>query len=188
MLSDAGKSIAVSSVPALLEHARQHVSRSQRAGFFSARKLTYTELARQVDRAARGFQRLGVAHGMRVGLCLPNTPYFVIAYFAVLKAGGIVVNFNPLQVEREIARQIEDSGTTIMVTLDVAKIYPKIAEALDTTSLERVVICSLCAALPKGKGLLFRLFKTRELARIPRNAKHVRFRRLPHRPHADDAK
>ncbi len=65
-----------------------------------------------------------------------------------------------------------------MVTLDVAKIYPKSAEALETTSLEKVVICSLCAALPTGKGLLFRLFKARELARIPRNAKHVRFEKL----------
>ncbi len=96
MLSDAGKSIAVSSVPALLEHAASTFPDHTRWIFFG-RKLTYTELARQVDRAARGFQRLGVAHGMRVGLCLPNTPYFVIAYFAVLKAGGIVVNFNPLQ-------------------------------------------------------------------------------------------
>ncbi|MEJ0049667.1 MAG: long-chain fatty acid--CoA ligase [Methylovirgula sp.] len=177
MLSDAGKPIAVSSVPALLEQAASAFPDHNALDFFG-RKLTYTDLAHQVDRAARGFQRLGVVHGTRVGLCLPNTPYFVIAYFAVLKAGGIVVNFNPLQVAREIARQIEDSGTTIMVTLDVAKIYPKIAEALETTSLEKVVICSLCAALPTGKGLLFRLFKARELARIPRNAKHVRFEKL----------
>ena len=163
MSSDAEKPFAVSSVPALLEQAVSAFPDHNALDFFG-RKLTYTDLAHQVDRAARGFQRLGVAHGTRVGLCLPNTPYFVVTYFAVLKAGGIVVNFNPLQVAREIARQIEDSGTTIMVTLDVTKIYPNIAEALETTSLEKVVICSLCAALPKGKGLLFRLFKTRELA------------------------
>ncbi|HEY0144854.1 MAG TPA: AMP-binding protein, partial [Methylovirgula sp.] len=60
MLSDAGKSIAVSSVPALLEHAASTFPDHNALDFFG-RKLTYTELARQVDRAARGFQRLGVA-------------------------------------------------------------------------------------------------------------------------------
>jgi long-chain acyl-CoA synthetase len=177
MSSDAAKPIAVSSVPALLEQAAGTFPDHNALDFFD-RKLTYAQLAHQVDRAARGFQRLGVAHGTRVGLCLPNTPYFVIAYFAVLKAGGIVVNFNPLQVAREIARQIEDSGTTIMVVLDVAKIYPKIAEVLETTDIDKVVVCSLSAALPKGKGLLFRLFKTKELAKIPRDAKHISFERL----------
>jgi long-chain acyl-CoA synthetase len=177
MSSDAAKPIAVSSVPALLEQAAGTFPDHDALDFFG-RKLTYAQLARQVDRCARGFQRLGVVHGTRVGLCLPNTPYFVIAYFAVLKAGGIVVNFNPLQVAREIARQIEDSGTTIMVVLDVAKIYPKIAEVLETANLDKVVVCSLCAALPRGKGLLFRLFKTKELAKIPHNAKHIRFERL----------
>ena len=72
------------------------------------RTLTYAELGQLVDRAARGFQKIGVVHGARVGLCLPNSPYFVIAYYAVLKAGGIVVTFNPLCVAREIARQVED--------------------------------------------------------------------------------
>ncbi len=47
-----------------------------------------------VDAAAAGLQRLGVRKGVRVGLCLPNTPYSVIFYFAVLKAGGIVVNYS----------------------------------------------------------------------------------------------
>jgi long-chain acyl-CoA synthetase len=177
MSSDAAKPITVSSVPALLEQAAGTFPDHNALDFFG-RKLTYAQLARQVDRAARGFQRLGVVRGTRVGLCLPNTPYFVIAYFAVLKAGGIVVNFNPLQVAREIARQIEDSGTTIMVVLDVAKIYPRVAEVLETTGIDKVVVCSLSAALPKGNGLLFRLFKSKELAKIPRDARHIRFGQL----------
>ncbi|MEI9916451.1 MAG: hypothetical protein WDN29_12360 [Methylovirgula sp.] len=105
----------------------------------------------------------------------------------MLKAGGIVVNFNPLQVEREIARQIEDSGTTIMVTLDVAKIYPKIAEALDTTSLERVVICSLCAALPKGKGTALPPLQDQRACQDSAQRETRSLQTLTHRPHADDA-
>src|ERR1700749_704271 len=104
MLSDAATPIAVSSVPDLLAQAATTFPDHIALDFLGC-KLTYTELADKVDRAARGLQHLGVARGTRVGLCLPNTPYFVIAYFAVLKAGGIVVNFNPLQVAREIARQ-----------------------------------------------------------------------------------
>ncbi len=142
---------------------------------FLGRKFTYAELGRQVDRAALGLQKLGVRRGTRVGLCLPNTPYSVVAYFAILKLGGIVVNFNPLYVEREIAQQIEDSGTTVMVTLDVKKIYPKIASLLDSTCLERVVVCSMRAALPFAKGTLFRLFKSAELAKSRKDSRHVRF-------------
>ena len=75
---------------------------------FLGRKSSYKEIGQLVDRAAKGFQAQGVKKGMRVGLFLPNCPYYVIAFFAVLKAGGTVVNFNPLYAEREIARQIED--------------------------------------------------------------------------------
>ncbi len=177
MSSDPEIAITTSSVPALLDEAAARFPHHVAIDFFG-RKLTYAELARRVDRVARGFQNIGVERGTRVGLCLPNSPYFIIAYYAVLKAGGVIVNFNPLYVAREIAQQIENSGTTIMVTLDVAKIYPTIAEVLETSSLKKVVVCSLRAALPPLKGLLFGFFKAKELARIPRDERHVPFARL----------
>jgi long-chain acyl-CoA synthetase len=145
---------------------------------FLGSRLTYRELGDLVTRATRGFQMLGVRKGTRVGICLPNTPYYVICYFAILKAGGIVVNFNPLYVERELANQIEDSGAKIMVTLDLERIYPKVARALDRTGLERIVVCSMRAILPFPKGLLFALFKSAELAKIPDDLRHVSFERL----------
>jgi long-chain acyl-CoA synthetase len=163
-----------SSVPSLLEQAVARFGDQLAIDFFG-RKLTYAELGRRVERAALGLQKLGVKHGTRVGLCLPNTPYFVIAYYAILKAGGIVVNFNPLYVEREIAQQIDDSGTTIMVTLDVKKIYPKIEAMLDRTCLEIIVVCSMRESLPLAKGVLFSFFKSAELADITNDARHVRF-------------
>ena len=148
------------------------------ATHFMGHKLTYGELGDLVQRAARGFQMLGVKRGTRVGICLPNVPYYVICYFAILKAGGTVVNFNPLYVERELERQIEDSGTEIMVTLDVEKIYPKVASALDRTCLERIVVCPMRGVLPFPKDLLFGLFKSKELAKIPDDLRHVGFERL----------
>lgn len=145
---------------------------------FLGRRWTYAELGGLVERVARGFQDLGVRRGVKVGLCLPNTPYFVICYYAVLKAGGTVVNFNPLYVEREIAHQIEDSGTTIMVTLDLKQIYPRVAAMLETTCLERVVICPMSGILPAVASVLFSVLKRSELADIPDDLRHVHFDRL----------
>ncbi|MGH6943115.1 MAG: AMP-binding protein, partial [Geminicoccaceae bacterium] len=106
---------------------------------FLGRKSSYKEIGQLVDRAAKGFQALGVTKGVRVGLFLPNCPYYVICFFAVLKAGGTVVNYNPLYAERGIARQIEDSRTSIMVTLNIRAIYPKIAARLADTCLDSIV-------------------------------------------------
>ncbi|HEY1736251.1 MAG TPA: long-chain fatty acid--CoA ligase [Methylovirgula sp.] len=162
---------------ALLDLIDQSAERfgSRPATDFFGRRLTYAQLQRLVARAARGFQLIGVKKGTRVGLCLPNTPYSIICYFAVLKVGGIVVNYNPLYVEREIAHQIEDSGTTIMVTVDVARIYPKVAAALDKTCLEKIVVCPLASAFPMAMGLAFKLFKSAQLSKIPRDDRHVFF-------------
>ena len=142
---------------------------------FLGRSYSYAEISDLVNRAAQGFQQIGVEKGTRVGLCLPNTPYFVICYYAILKAGGTVVNFNPLYVSREIEHQIEDSGTEIMVTLDLRQLYPKIAHALDTTGLKKIVICQMSEILPPVKGLLFATLKRSELANIPEDLRHIQF-------------
>jgi long-chain acyl-CoA synthetase len=145
---------------------------------FFDNRITYKELGRLVGRAARGLQLLGVRAGTRVGLCLPNSPYSIICYFAILKAGGTVVNFNPLYVEREIAHQIEDSGTTIMVTVDLVRIYPKVAANLGKTCLERLIICPLRDAFPFAKAMFLRLFKAAQFSKIPNDLRHVSFAAL----------
>jgi len=142
---------------------------------FLGRRWTYCELGELVRRAARGLQDLGVRPGMRIGLCLPNTPYFVIFYFAVLRVGGVVVNFNPLYVERELKHQILDSGTTIMVVPDLEMIHSKVAGVAAETGLAQIIVCPFGAILPPVKRFAFALFKRRDLARIPRDARHVRF-------------
>lgn len=145
---------------------------------FLGKRSTYGEVAALVDRAAKGFQELGVGKGVRVGLFLPNTPYYVICYFGILKAGGTVVNFNPLYAERELKHQIDDSGVEIMVTLDLAVLYDKIARMLTGTRLKRVVVCPMADILPFPKNWLFPVAKRKELARIPSDERTVRFSRL----------
>jgi len=153
---------------------------------FLGKSYDYAEISDLVNRAAQGFQQIGVVKGTRVGLCLPNSPYFVICYYAILKAGGTVVNFNPLYVSREIEHQIEDSGTEIMVTLDLRQLYPKIAHALDTTGLKKIVICQMNDILPPVKGLLFATLKRSELANIPQNLRHIQYDMLVNTDGAPD--
>ena len=145
---------------------------------FLDRKTTYAELENLVSRAAKGLQALGASKGTRIGLCLPNTPYSVIFYFATLKVGATVVNFNPLYVEREIAYQIDDSETEIMVTMDLKVIYPKVAAMLtQTQSLKTIVVCPMAQILPPIKGLLFRVLKKKDIAAV-RESQAVAYHQL----------
>lgn len=145
---------------------------------FLDRHYSYAETGDLVNRAAKGLQQLGVVKGTKIGLFLPNTPYYIIMYFAILKIGGIVVNFNPLYAEREIEKQINDSDCHMMVTLDIEAVYHKLAIMLDRTCLERLIICRMTDILPFAKGLLFPIFRAKELAHIPHDAKHVPFQHL----------
>ena len=172
-----GASIPVRLVPQVLEEtARAFPARI--AVDFLGRRLDYRTLASLVDRAARGLQDLGLTPGERVGLCLPNSPYFVIFYFAIMKAGGIVVNYNPLYSEPELCTQVIDSGTTMMVVPDVAAIHDKVAAVAARTELRRLILCPLADVMPWLKGRLFRLAKRRELVRSGSSALHVPFARL----------
>ena len=146
---------------------------------FLGRKTTYAQLATHIRQAAKGFQNMGVTKGSRVGLCLPNTPYSVICYFGALRAGATVVNYNPLYVERELAFQISDSETEIMVTMDLKLLYPKVAAMLSQTeSLKQIVICRMAPILPPVKGLLFGIVKRKEIAAITDDDTTMRFEDL----------
>lgn len=109
-------------------------------------------LAKAVDRAAAGLQALGVVKGTRVALCLPNTPYYPVLFYATLKAGGIVVNVNPLYVERELAHLIHDSGAEIIVTCDLAEIQARVLKVSRETGIRHVVSCPIADALPTIKS------------------------------------
>ncbi|MBI4030316.1 MAG: long-chain fatty acid--CoA ligase [Proteobacteria bacterium] len=133
---------------------------------FLGKKWNWSEIGSMVNRLARGLQDMGLKKGDRVGILLPNSPYFVVSYYAVLKAGGIVVNLNPLYPVRELQHQIEDSGTDILITLDLKILYDKAHEMLHATGLKKVIVCSFTDILPFPKNILFRLVKGKEIARI----------------------
>ena len=145
---------------------------------FLGRVYTYGEVGGLVDRAASGFRRLGVEKGTKVGLFLPNCPQFVICYHAILKAGGVVVNYSPLYSEPELLQQIEDSETDIVVTLNLAALYPKARAMLERSRLRLLVVGTMSEALPFPKNWLFPLVKRRDVVRAPDDASHVPFEEL----------
>ena len=84
--------------------------------------------------------------GTHVGLFLPNCPYYPIFYFAVMKAGGVVVNFNPLYPADLAEKLVEAAQVEVMVTIDTASVYPTVAEVMARTDLKKVIVCPLAGS------------------------------------------
>ncbi|HEY0917699.1 long-chain-fatty-acid--CoA ligase [Devosia sp.] len=133
---------------------------------FLGKKTRFGELARAINAFAAALQtRFGVGKGTRVALLLPNTPFYVIAYFGILRAGGTVVNCNPLYTVHELTHIAANAGAELMVTLDLKMLFDK-AEALTQAGhVKQLIVCHFPDALPGVKRLLFKLLKRRDLAR-----------------------
>jgi long-chain acyl-CoA synthetase len=146
---------------------------------FMGRVTRYDELAELVERATAGLQALGVSPGDRVALCLPNLPHYPVLFLATLKAGGVVVNVNPLYVERELHHLLKDSGAKVIATCDLPDIHARVSKAATELNLARIVTCPIAEALPPLKAAAYRLLKRNEIARIPADdPRHVPFSRL----------
>ena len=135
-------------VESLLERAAERWPDQVAIDFYDC-CLTYREWLELARRATKGFRALGVGPGVSVGLHLPNTPHFLIAFFGILLAGGRVVNYSPLYALRELKHQLVDSDTEVMVTLDLPQLYPQIAALKGEGKLRAVVVASLADFLPE---------------------------------------
>ncbi|HXE69513.1 MAG TPA: long-chain fatty acid--CoA ligase [Hyphomicrobiaceae bacterium] len=132
---------------------------------FLGKTLTYREIGQRVGQAAAGLKALGVRKGSKVGLFLPNCPTYLIYYYGILKAGGTVVNYNPLYTLEELTFQLRDSETELLVTLDLKLLFDKVQALLEAGTLARAIVASFPALLPGAKAVLFKLFKGKDLAR-----------------------
>ena len=122
--------------------------------FFGA-VTTYRELGDQITRAAEGLRRLGVRKGDRVALVLPNCPQHVVAFYAALRLGAIVVEHNPLYTARELRHQFEDHGAKVAIVWD--KTVDTIADFPSDLRVEHIVSVDLTEAMPASQRLLLRL-------------------------------
>ena len=116
--------------------------------FFGA-TLSYGDIKDRSDRLATAFDGMGLVKGDRVGIMLPNCPQYVIAAFAVLRHGAIVVNINPTYTGRELLSVAADSGMRFLITLDA--LAPLALAVKNDCLLEHVIITSLAEyASPSG--------------------------------------
>jgi long-chain acyl-CoA synthetase len=108
---------------------------------FLGAHLTYAEIKAQTDKLATALSRLRIGQHDRVGIMLPNCPQYIIATFALLRLGAVVVNINPLYTPREVLVVAKDSGMRALLTLDA--LAPVTLSIREQTSIEQVIITSM---------------------------------------------
>jgi long-chain acyl-CoA synthetase len=145
---------------------------------FMGRRIRYRELRDLVRRAAKGLQRLGVGPGVHVGLYLPNTPHYVIAFFGVLEAGGTVVNYSPLDAAKVLEHKIEDSRSDFLVTLDLAALYPQTTGLLAKTRLKKLIVGSLAEMSGAPEAVAAQMAAGKQLVEVPLDDRHLSFAQL----------
>ncbi|MCL2455434.1 MAG: long-chain-fatty-acid--CoA ligase [Micrococcales bacterium] len=142
------------SLVSLVERSVREAGSAVALEFFGA-ETTYAQLGEQIERAAEGLRLLGVQAGDRVALVLPNSPQHVVAFYAVLRLGAIVVEHNPLYTERELRHMFEDHAAQVAICWDVA--VPKLRALPDDVSLEHIVSVNMVKAFPLAKRLALSL-------------------------------
>lgn len=120
---------------------------------FMGYEMNYMELYHNALNLAAYLQKLGLDKGDRVAIMLPNSPQAVISFYGVLLAGGVVVQTNPLYVERELQYQMKDSGAKIIITLDI--LYPRVTKVMPHTNLQHIIITAIKDFLPFPKNLIY---------------------------------
>jgi long-chain acyl-CoA synthetase len=155
------KSIQYPEVPLfhLLEKSAREYP-DQPCTIFKGATITYKEMDQLTDKMAAELAHLGIEKGDRVGILIPNTPQFVIAYYGVLKAGGVVVATNPMYSEREIEHQANDSGMELMIVM--SNFYNRVKNVQPKTGIQQVVVTNIKETLPPLTSLLFTLFKEKK--------------------------
>jgi len=137
----------------LEESAKKYPDRA--CTIFKGAVITYKEMNEITDALAGALADLGVKKGDRVGIFMPNTPQFVMAYFAILKAGGVVVASNPLYTPPEIAHQAKDAGIEVMFVM--SNFYKVIKEAQPDTNIKTLIVTNIKETLPPLTRFLFTL-------------------------------
>jgi len=118
---------------------------------FYGTDISYGQLNDDINRFANGLIQSGLEKNDRVGLYMQNCPQFVIAFFGVLRAGGIVVSLNPMFKKEELEYELNDAGARIVVAADY--LYPEIQKIKERITLDLAVTCSIKDYLPENPCL-----------------------------------
>ncbi len=142
----------------LEESARKYPDRP--CTIFKGATISFKEMNAITDRLAAALVDMGVKKGDRVGIFMPNTPQFVMAYYAILKAGGVVVATNPLYTPPEIEHQVNDAGVEVMFVM--SNFYTRIKSVQPKTRLRTLIVTNLKETLPSFLRLLFTLLREKK--------------------------
>jgi len=123
---------------------------------FFGKTTTYAQLGDQVERAAEGLRALGVGKGDLVAIILPNCQQHVVAFYAVLRIGAIVIEHNPLYTARELRHQFEEHGAKIVIAWD--KVVESIQHFPKDLAVNHIVSVDMTREMS---------FATRALLRLP---------------------
>src|SRR5258705_800875 len=145
---------------------------------FVGKRFPYRDLGHVVNRAAKGLQQLGVKPGIHVGLYLPNSPHYIITFFGVLKAGGTLLNYSPLDAARVLEHKIEDSRTDFLITLDMASLYPQMAAMLGKTRLKKLVVGNLAELTADPDTVMTEMKASRQLSDVVWDDRQISFAQL----------
>lgn len=167
-------------IPATLEYSSEPVQQylvnsakrfpEKIAIHFMGKEMTYKKLYEEVLNFAGYLQNsIGITKGDRVSIMLPNTPQAAISYFAILMAGGIVVQTSPLYTERELEYQMKDSGAKAIITLDI--LYPRVSKVMPQTKLQHIIVTAIKNYLPFPKNLVYPFIQKKQYG-IVVNVKH----------------
>jgi long-chain acyl-CoA synthetase len=127
---------------------------------FKGAKISFKEMSGITDQVAAALAGMGVKKGDRVGIFMPNTPQFVMAYFGILKAGGVVVAINPLYTPKEIEYQVNDAGIEIMFVM--SNFYKVMKAAQPNTKIKSLIVTNIKETLPPILRVLFTLAKEKK--------------------------
>lgn len=133
-------SIPNQSLGAILQNTAKNYPEHNALSFYG-KKISYKELNALAFAFTSSLQQNHVQKGDRVAIMLPNCPQFVISYYGILHAGGIVTQVNPMSVERELEYILNDSGAETIIVLDA--LYPRVKSVQARTNLKDIVVVSL---------------------------------------------
>ncbi|MEO5807658.1 long-chain fatty acid--CoA ligase [Devosia sp.] len=131
---------------------------------------SFGDLAKKITAFAGALQQqFGIRKGSRVALMLPNTPFYPIAYYGVLRAGGIVVNCNPLYTVHELTHITRNAGADLLITLDLKQMFEKAEALVQAGYVKSVIACHFPDALPLPKKILYSIAKRKDLSKVSRS-------------------
>lgn len=134
----------------------------QAAIIFKGNEIDYRELHELTDAVARALVASGFQKGERAAIYMPNIPQFVITYFGILKAGGVVVAINPLYTERELEHQLVDCGAETVFVMSLYYDRLKRVQKREQTRVKRVIVTNVKEYFPLHLKLLFTIAKEKK--------------------------